>query len=237
MSVLGPGEGVRRVRDGPAHARGPLGRLVPASPKSHVLIRLITAPALGPDVIVFRRLLCRIWTLPAPETTGVAMGLTDRQPTGWRRILLRLPTRLYRRGLGGLLGSRFAYLVHQGRKTGLPRDVVLEVVRYDPATPEVFVIAAWGERCDWFRNITAAPAIELRTGPHRWPRPRHRLLTAKETACLVCDYQRRHPYSWKIVAPILGLPKRPAEMVQTTRSTIKAVAFSPRLNDDELSVT
>jgi deazaflavin-dependent oxidoreductase (nitroreductase family) len=69
-----------------------------------------------------------------------------------------------------LLGHRLRYLIHRGRKTGKHRETILEVVGYDPHTPEVFVVAGWGERGDWYRNLVAAPAIEVRVGRHRQDR-------------------------------------------------------------------
>jgi deazaflavin-dependent oxidoreductase (nitroreductase family) len=157
------------------------------------------------------------------------MGFIGRRLTGWRRTLVRAPILLYRAGLGRLLGHRFVYLVHQGRRSGLRREAVLEVVHYDPCIPEAFVIAAWGQRSNWYRNIAAAPAIEIRIGNQRWPRPRHRFLTAEETVPLLNQYRRHHPLAWKIVAPMLDLPTDPTEPTwQARAATIRPVAFTPR---------
>jgi hypothetical protein len=64
------------------------------------------------------------------------------------RLAFRLPIYLYRLNLGWLLGHRFLLLVHRGRRSGLRRETVLEVVRYNPATKESVVLSAWGERAD-----------------------------------------------------------------------------------------
>lgn len=157
------------------------------------------------------------------------MRLLDRQPTGLLRILFRAPILLYRAGLGSLLGHRFLYLVHRGRNSGRRRETVVEVVRYDPDRPEVVVVAAWGRRSDWYRNITAAPAIEVRTGRQRWSRPTQRLLGTEETLRLLDDYRRRHPYAWKGLGPLLGFPADPADPAwQDSASKIHSVAFAPR---------
>jgi deazaflavin-dependent oxidoreductase (nitroreductase family) len=79
------------------------------------------------------------------------------KPSGALRIAFRLPIYLYRLDLGWLLG-------HRGRKGGLPRQTVLEVVLYDPAIRESVVLSAWGEDADWYRNPQKCPAIEIRTG-------------------------------------------------------------------------
>ena len=43
-------------------------------------------------------------------------------------------------------------------------DVEFEVIRYDPESQESIVVSAWGEKADWYRNIQASPALEIRTG-------------------------------------------------------------------------
>lgn len=53
-------------------------------------------------------------------------GFVDaRPPRGLLRLAARLPLWLYRAGLGWLLSNRFLMLTHIGRKSGLPRQVVV----------------------------------------------------------------------------------------------------------------
>jgi hypothetical protein len=54
------------------------------------------------------------------------------------RTLMRAPIWIYRARLGFLFGSRMLMLEHIGRKTGLPRQVVLEVI--DHPTPDTYVV-------------------------------------------------------------------------------------------------
>ena len=75
--------------------------------------------------------------------------LTSRlAPVGARllrtRWFVRAPIRLYRLGLGPLLGTRLVQLEHRGRTTGLPRLVVLEVVAIEAGAP--VVVSGFGER-------------------------------------------------------------------------------------------
>lgn len=120
--------------------------------------------------------------------------------------MFRAPIGLYRARIGWLLGRRFLCVTHTGRKSGLPRKAVVEVVHYDAAKPAAYVVAAWGERCDWYRNVMATPAVEVRIGAQCWPHPQHRLLDTGETLELLQTYRACHPRAWKRVAPILGFP-------------------------------
>ena len=134
------------------------------------------------------------------------MTLTDRKPTGVLKALLRAPIWLFRARLGWALGHRLVYIAHRGRTSGLRRDVVVEVVRYDPSVPEVVVIAAWGKNPDWYRNLRAAPAIEVRIAAQRWQQPDRRFLDQAETLAVLHAYQRAHPRAWTRIAPLLGFP-------------------------------
>jgi hypothetical protein len=58
----------------------------------------------------------------------------ESKPAGALRLAFRLPIYLYRLDLGWLLGHRFLLFAHLGRKSGLLRETVLEVILYDPAT-------------------------------------------------------------------------------------------------------
>jgi deazaflavin-dependent oxidoreductase (nitroreductase family) len=154
--------------------------------------------------------------------------VTDKKPTGLLRWALRLPIWLFRAHLGFLFGHRLAYLAHRGRKTGARREVVVEVVRYDAGVPEFTVIAAWGGTPDWYRNLRAAPAIEVRIGRHRWPAPVQRFLTPQQILDLLHDYQRAHPKAFGQLGPRLGFPADPQDPAwPEVAARVHAIAFRP----------
>jgi deazaflavin-dependent oxidoreductase (nitroreductase family) len=119
-------------------------------------------------------------------------------PGGVLRTLLRLPVHLYHAHLGVLLGHRFLLLVHTGRKTGMRRETVLEVVRYDPISRESVVAAGWGRRTGWLHNVEAGLAHEVRTGRQRFA-PVYRILPPDEAERLFADYERRN----RLIGPLL----------------------------------
>ncbi|MEJ2305040.1 MAG: nitroreductase family deazaflavin-dependent oxidoreductase [Anaerolineales bacterium] len=85
-------------------------------------------------------------------------------PTGLARLALRGPIWIYRFGLGKLLGNRFLELTHIGRKSGLARHTVLEVVRYEPSSGTYYIAVGFGEHSDWYKNILANPHVEVQSG-------------------------------------------------------------------------
>ena len=77
------------------------------------------------------------------------------------RAFMRFPIYLYRARLGWLFGERFLMLSHIGRKSGLTRYVVLEVVNQEPENNIFYIAAAWGKRADWYQNILANPKVTV----------------------------------------------------------------------------
>ena len=150
----------------------------------------------------------------------------------WLRRVFRVPVYLYRWRLGWLLGHRFVLLTHRGRRSGLPRQTVLEVLRYDPATRECVVVSGYGARADWYRNLQAAPALALQIGRERYV-PAHRVLDPAETAREFRDYRRRHPLFARLAlrwfSAALGLPNEgTAETRRVLVAQMRMVAFRPR---------
>jgi deazaflavin-dependent oxidoreductase (nitroreductase family) len=150
------------------------------------------------------------------------------QPTGILRLVFRLPVHLYRANLGWLLGHRGLLLMHRGRKSGRVYQTVLEVIRYDPATCESVVVSGWGERSDWYRNIKASPALEVRTGRERYA-PKRQFLAPGENQAIISEYARRHPLTSRFLAKAFGYPLRGTDAARREfAESLRLVAFRPR---------
>lgn len=123
-------------------------------------------------------------------------------PRGIARLAARLPIWLYRLRLGRLLGGRFLLLTHIGRKSGQPRQAVLEVVRHDRASDRYIIASGWGERADWLRNIQQNPNVVVQSGARRLEAVAERL-PIDAAADELCDYARRHPRAFRALANVM----------------------------------
>lgn len=130
---------------------------------------------------------------------------TRHPPRGLLRWLARAPIWLYRARLGWLLDNRFLMLTHLGRKSGLPRQVVLEVIHYEKTTDTCFIASGFGEKANWFLNICQNPEVTIDMGGRRFQAIAERLPIA-EALNLFKEYARRHPIATKVLAPIFGYP-------------------------------
>jgi deazaflavin-dependent oxidoreductase (nitroreductase family) len=147
-----------------------------------------------------------------------AIARVLRSPT-----LARAPIWVFRARLGFLFGSRLLMLEHVGRRTGLPRQVVLEVVGHP--TPDAYVVpSGFGARAQWFRNVQANPCVRVCVGG-RGPVPATaRVLGRDEAERVLAAYRRSHPRAWAGFRPVVeetlghGIsdPDRALPMVELT---------------------
>jgi deazaflavin-dependent oxidoreductase (nitroreductase family) len=89
-------------------------------------------------------------------------------------------------------------LTHTGRRTGLRRQTLLEVVEYRKGGPEVVVANGFGPDCDWVRNIQAKPDEEVTVGSEHFAAS-HRFLNQDEAAAVIRGYEYRN----RVIAPIV----------------------------------
>ena len=117
---------------------------------------------------------------------------------GFLWYLFRAPVYLYGWGLGWLFGKRLMMLIHIGRKSGLPRRTLLEVVEYRKPGPEVVVVNGFGPECDWVRNIKTVNHEEVEIGSHHFA-AQHRFLGEDEAMRVMKGYEHRN----RFIAPIV----------------------------------
>ena len=153
----------------------------------------------------------------------MAHVVTRKPPTGISRWLFRMPIGLYRLRLGWLLGNRFLLLHHIGRKSGLPRQAVVEVVTRNGAC---FVIASgFGEQSQWYQNVMAHPDLDITFGNRRVAVHAKRL-GVDEAAEAMRAYTRDHPRASARLASYMGF--RGPDAVEQVAREIPFVALCPR---------
>lgn len=154
---------------------------------------------------------------------------TPRPPRGLRRLLFRLPIRLYRMGLGGLLGRRFVLINHIGRVTGVSRQVVVEIVDRDPRRGTYTVPSGFGGRSDWYRNVMRKPEVTIQVGRRTLP-VTAAPLPVDEAEEIMVGYARRHPFAARRLAPFMGFEVDGSEAdYRHVAREIPFVRFTPRV--------
>lgn len=165
---------------------------------------------------------------PAPTTrrSRRLWGLRER-PGRLALALFRVPLRVYRSHPERLPRDTFVKFVHTGRKSGQPHEAVAMLLRYDQATREAIICAAWGPDTDWVRNLRGGPALSVQIGRDSFI-PEHRFLTEQEAFEVATGFRHAHPARLRLVSAILGWGSlRDDNAVRSFVRTHPFVAFHP----------
>lgn len=151
------------------------------------------------------------------------------KPEGWKILLFRLPIWLYRLKLGWLLGRKFLLLHHFGRKSGKPRQAVLEIVKYDSETDTYFIASGFGTNSNWYQNLLHRPEVVIQVGLKQFNVTAVPLGSEKSGAAMV-DYARRNPKAARTLSQFIGYSVDGSEETyrQLGETTIPFIAFKPR---------
>ena len=122
-------------------------------------------------------------------------SIVDRPPSKALRFGLRLPIFFYHIGLGWMLGNRFLMLTHTGRKSGIPRQVVIEVVKHNKETKTYYVVSGWGEKADWYRNIRKTPQVTVQSGGRKF-QTEAEFVPVEKAIEIVNTYAHEHPIAF-----------------------------------------
>jgi deazaflavin-dependent oxidoreductase (nitroreductase family) len=162
------------------------------------------------------------------RSTRMTISNQRKRVTGIGRFFFRAPIFLYRVGLGGLLGKRFLLLNHIGRKSGLPRQAMLEVVNYERAADTYYIAAGFGKKSHWYRNILAQPQVNIQVG---W---RKMAVTAvpldpEASGEAMVDYAQRYPTAAKNLSRLIGFNVSTEDEYRAVgRDAVPFIALQPR---------
>ena len=133
-------------------------------------------------------------------------------PSGFEHFIVRMPIILYRIGLGFLLGDRFLMLTHVGRKSGLSRKAVLEVVHHDVINDRYYIASGWGEKSNWYQNILNNPNVKFQVKNRKYDAYATRV-DKEEAADVLFDYAKRYPKVFSILSQrIVGQSLEPTKV-------------------------
>jgi len=127
-----------------------------------------------------------------------------KPPRGFQRLLWRAPIWLYKLHLGGLLGKRFLLMAHTGRKSGQPRQAVLEIDDYDAETNSYLTASGFGRKSDWYQNILKTPEVTIQVGNRKMAAVAEPLSPEASGEAMV-KYAREHPKAAKNLSKMIGL--------------------------------
>lgn len=150
-------------------------------------------------------------------------------PTGFSRLLFRAPIWMYKLHVGGLLGGRFMLLNHIGRKSGQPRQVVIEVVDHDEKTNTYYAASGYGKQSQWYKNILHTPDVTIQVGRKKMAVTAVPL-TPEQSGQKMVDYAHEHPKAAKDLMRFCGykVDGSDEDYFILAKEHIPFIAFEPR---------
>ena len=155
--------------------------------------------------------------------------LLETRPKGLLRWALHAPRWLYHSGLGWILGDRFLLLHYIGRKSGKPRETIIEVVDHDRASDTYFVASGWGTKSDWFQSIRANPGVRIQVGRRTIEADVH-ILDLDEAAKRLAGYAKNHRTAFHELSLLLTgkALKGTDQECRDLAHTVPVIAFRPK---------
>ena len=155
--------------------------------------------------------------------------MTDIQlsqpPRGWKAWFWRAPIWFYRLGLGGLFGKRFLLLNHIGRKSGLSRQAVIEIVKIDDQSNVYYSVSGFGEKAHWFQNIMQTSNVDIQIGVRKMAARAERL-SLEDGEAILQEYSRLHPTALRELSKIMNIPyDGSSESVSEMAKVLPVIAF------------
>jgi deazaflavin-dependent oxidoreductase (nitroreductase family) len=163
--------------------------------------------------------------------TAEPHGAFRGRPRGLLKFFFKVPLFLHRIGLVWWIekftGAQWMLVTTTGRKSGKPRQVMVDVVDYDSQTDTYYIEAAYGRRADWVRNIEANPDFRARVGKRKFA-ARAEFLPPEMAEEKLILLVRRVPKYARAVMKMAGMTyQNEAELRQIGRNMLM-LAVQPR---------
>ncbi len=163
--------------------------------------------------------------------TTEPQGAFKGRPRGLLKLFFKMPLYLHKLGIVWWIekftGAQWMLITTTGRKSGKPRQVMVDVMKHDKETDAYYVEAAYGARADWVRNIKANPIFHGQVGRRKFPARAIELTPDQGEEVLVAFYRSVPKYA-RAVMSLGGLKvKDEAELRQMARNSM-LLAIKPQ---------
>ena len=161
------------------------------------------------------------------------MSALEKRPNWFMKIFFKVPVWIYKMGFTGwerAVGAQWMLITTVGRKSGKPRDAMVDVMDYDKVTDTYYVEAAYGSRADWYRNIQANPRFEAQVGRrkfHATATP----LSNEDAGELMVKFFRAKPAYTRSVMAMVGIKFEGEEELRALGSKVTLLAIHPETSD------
>lgn len=157
------------------------------------------------------------------------MSALEKRPNAFQKFFFKIPVWFHKMGFGGwerLVGAEWMLITTVGRKSGKPRDTMVDVMDYDKANDTYFVEVAYGSRADWYRNIQANPLFKAHVGRRKFQARAATLANADAGEIMVQFFRRKPAYTRSVMA-MVGMKFEGEEELRALGSKLTLLAVHP----------
>ena len=140
----------------------------------------------------------------------LSKNLMTYPESGWRKWMFKAPLKLWRLGLGPILGQYLLILTHRGRKSGRVYHTMLE---YHELNGKIYIPVAFGSQTDWYKNISVHPEVTVQTAAGSESRTAIRVTGDQEILEVFDYFMKRDPPITKMYLNTLGITPNHEDVV------------------------
>ena len=157
------------------------------------------------------------------------MSAFDKRPDRLLKFFFKIPVWLHKMGFVGwerLIGAQWMLITTIGRKTGKPREVMVDVMEYNKAADTYYIEAAYGAHTDWFRNLQSNPIFEAQVGRRKF-KARAGALSNEGAGEMLVQFYRRKPAYTRSVMAMAGMKFKDEDDLRVIGKNLTLLAVKP----------
>ena len=157
------------------------------------------------------------------------MSAFEKRPNRLLKFFFKVPVWLHKMGFGGwerLAGAQWMLITTTGRKTGKPREAMVDVMDYDKTTDTYYIEAAYGARADWYKNMQSNPIFEAQVGRRKF-KARAGMLSNEGAGEMLVQFYRHKPAYTRSVMTMAGMKFKDEEELRVIGKDLTLLAVKP----------
>jgi len=153
----------------------------------------------------------------------------EKRPNALQKFFFKFPVWFAKIGFGGwekLIGAEWMLITTVGRKSGKPRETMVDVMDYDAAADTYYIEAAYGDRADWYKNMQAHPVFEARVGRRKFKATATPLSNEGAGEMMVQFFRKKPAYTRSVMA-MVGMKFEGEDELRALGSKLTLLAVKP----------
>jgi deazaflavin-dependent oxidoreductase (nitroreductase family) len=159
--------------------------------------------------------------------------MNRQRPCALLKVFFKIPLVVHKLGFGGwerLIGAQWMLITTIGRRSGKPRQAMVDVLLHNGQTDTYYILSAYGSRADWVRNIQANPHFEAQVGRRKFT-ARASTLSSEDAGAMLVEFYRLKPAYTRAVMNAAGMKFNDEDDLRAIGGRLLLLAVNPQTED------